>query len=498
MKPGLRRLPSEASVHMWIDRAIGWIFPSLALQGTPWYHLWQTKERKDFLFLPRVLFTLGGLGYIAHYVLFDRVMNLQPVELWFTFRMSMGALTLATAAYYFIPTLYEVRFYKIPAIVAGAICAYFQARVLVWYEGSLYLYAFAFVIVATVVLRLSIGQSLLYAGLLIAAQWDSYLEAGIDKPLLWSASIVTLVFLAFARSGYSAELQYFRANQENVENQKRIIELNIEFADRVRAFLPKEISARLFRYVDVQRMTILQAIEEVLRPRHREIACLFSDIRGFTKATQGIGDTYLDDGVIPNVKQCTEAVERSGGIPRKIGDLLFAYFDAPEANANLAHCLKAAIEVIQVNSDFNASRPGKDPINRYVLMTSGEAIVGNLGGFDSSIEITALGNPVNFLSRIDEATKQPALRQMISSKHIVIDERTARLLMAIVPGFEPEALSLRELGVTIRDFESVDQLFLYCVDDAKSHFMNLQIDGIVGTHVTDTRRVSKQIQTIRA
>ena len=304
--------------------------------------------------------------------------------------------------------------------------------------------------------------------------------------------------LCFARSGYSAELKYFRANQENIENQKRIIELNIEFADRIRAFLPKEISSRLFRYVDVQRMTILQAIEEVLRPRHRDIACLFSDIRGFTRATQGIGDTYLDDGVIPNVKQCTEAVERSGGIPRKIGDLLFAYFDAPDPHANLVRCLKAAMEIIQVNSDFNASRPEKDPINRYVLMTSGEAIVGNLGGFDSSIEITALGNPVNFLSRIDEATKQPALRKMISNKHIVIDERTARALMAIVPGFEPEALRLKDLGVTIRDFESVDHLFLYCVDEAKSRFTNSKIDGIVGTHVTDDRRTSQQIQTIRA
>ena len=77
---------------MWIDRAIAWVFPSLVLQGTPWYHLWQTKERTDFLFLPRVLFTLAGFGYFAHYVFFDRVMHLQPVEFWFTFRMSMGAL----------------------------------------------------------------------------------------------------------------------------------------------------------------------------------------------------------------------------------------------------------------------------------------------------------------------------------------------------------------------------------------------------------------------
>ena len=284
-------------------------------------------------------------------------------------------------------------------MLAGVIFCYYQARVLVSYEGGLYFYAFAFVIVATVVLRLSIAQSLVYAGALIASQWHSYLEAGIRAPLLFSATAISLIFIVFARSGYAAELKYFKANQENIENQRRIIELNIEFADRIRAFLPKEISSRLFRYVKERSITILQAIEEVLRPRHREIACLFSDIRGFTRSTEGKGDVFLDEGVIPNVKECTYAVERSGGIPRKIGDLLFAYFDQPNPQDNLVRCFKAAVDVIQVNTEFNEARPNQEPINRYVLITSGEAVVGNLGGFDSSIEITALGNPGKFIMK---------------------------------------------------------------------------------------------------
>ena len=128
-------------------------------------------------------------------------------------------------------------------------------------------------------LKLSIAQSFAYAGLLLSTQWQSYQEAEVDTPLLYSAAAISLIFVVFARSGHSAELMYFKVNQENIENQKRIIELNIEFADRIRAFLPKEISLRLFRYVEERSMTILQAIEEVLRPRHRDIACLFSDIR---------------------------------------------------------------------------------------------------------------------------------------------------------------------------------------------------------------------------
>ena len=408
-----------------LDRIISWVSPSLTLQGTPWFALWQSRERKDFLILARILFLVVAAAYVAHYLFFDPVMKLEPLEFWFQFRMSMTAAALLTALYYFIPALYEVKYYKIPAMIAGALFCYYQARVLIWYEGGLYFYAFAFVIVATVVLKLSIAQSLTYAGTLIAAQWHSYLEAGIEAPLLFSATAISLIFVVFARSGFAAELKYFKANQENIENQRKIIELNIEFADRIRAFLPKEISSRLFRYVEERRMTILQAIEEVLRPRHREIACLFSDIRGFTRATQGKGGVFLDEGVIPNVKECTYAVERSGGIPRKIGDLLFAYFDQPNPQDNLIRCFKAAVDLIQVNTEFNQARPDQEPINRYVLITSGDAVVGNLGGFDSSIEITALGNPVNFLSRIDEATKHSAIRGLITNRHIVMDKGTA-------------------------------------------------------------------------
>ena len=425
-------------------------------------------------------------------------MKLEPLEFWFQFRMSMFAIAILTTAFYFVPTLYSIRYYKVPAMIAGAIFCYFQARVLIWYEGSLYFYAFGFVIVATVALRLSIVPSLIYGSLLIGSQWASYLDAGIGVPLLFSATAITLIFIVFARSGYSAEIRYFKANQQNIENQRRIIELNIEFADRIRAFLPKEISSRLFRYVEEKHMTILQAIEEVLRPRQRDIACLFSDIRGFTRSTQGKGDVFLDEGVIPNVKECTYAVERSGGIPRKIGDLLFAYFDQPDPKDNLLRCLKAALDVVEVNNNFNSSRPAQDPINRYVLITSGEAIVGNLGGFDSSIEITALGNPVNFLSRIDEATKHPAIRHRITNRHVVMDERTAKELSIILPDFKPEQLNLTELGVQIRDFESVDRIFLYHVDPHKNRTTETQLRGLVRTDARNAHGTDQPIQAIRA
>jgi class 3 adenylate cyclase len=483
---------------MWLDRAISWIFPTITFQGAAWYPLWEAKERDGFLKLARILYPLVGAAYIAHYIFFDRVMHLEPIEFWFRFRISMAAIAWLTSAYYLSPSLYRRRYYKLPAMIAGTAFCYFQARVLVWYEDTLYFYAFGFVIVATVVLRLSVAQSLLYAGLLIGSQWTSYKEAGIETPLLFSATAISLIFVVFARSGYSAEIKYFHANQQNIANQKKIIELNIEFADRIRAFLPREISRRLFHYVEDRKMTILQAIEEVLRPRRRDIACMFSDIRGFTKSTRGLGDVYLDEGVIPNVKECTLAIERNGGIPRKIGDLLFAYFDQSSTQANLIRCFKAALDVVQANNDFNNKRVGHDPIIRYVLIASGEAIVGNLGGFDSSIEITALGNPVNLLARIDEATKAPALRELITNNHIVMDNRTADGLSAIVPEFRPQRVDLVQLGVCIRDFENVEYIWVYKAEPQNNRSTAAHLDVLVRSHVEDVRDSGGQIQSVRS
>ena len=155
--------------------------------------------------------------------------------------------------------------------------------------------------------------------------------------------------------------------------------------------------------------------------------------------------------------------------------------------------------VIQVNTEFNEARPDQEPINRYVLITSGEAVVGNLGGFDSSIEITALGNPVNFLSRIDEATKHPAIRSMITNRHIVMDEGTAMGLGAILPGFEVEHVDLASSAFTFATSKaSIGDIPLFRVRPLNAKSTNMQLRGLVSTDVTDPYGSNYKIQTVRS
>ena len=479
-----------------LDRAIRTLMPTVALEGTGWLSAWLDKDRKDFLVVARVMYPLISLAYVLHFFMFDRPMKLEPTQLWMSFRFSMAALAAVLFLLYLSPSFTATRYYKAPAMLAGLVFCYFQGRVLVWYDQSVYFYCFGFAIVATILLRSTVTKSVGYAALLLAVQWNSFHEAAIGEPLLYSATAITLIFVVFARSGYAAELRYFIAEQKNTESQRKLIELNIDFTDRLKAFLPKRISQRLSSYIERNNMTVLQAIEEVLHPKQRIVACLFSDIRGFTQSTKK-SDDFLRELVLPNVKECTRAIEENGGIPRKIGDLIFAYFDEVDPVRNLLGCIRAGLAISRIN-DVMISRPEVAPIRRHVLISTGSAMVGNLGGFDSSIEITALGNPVNFLSRVDEITKHPRIKPLLSVKDLILDTPSASILRKACPDMELRRIELPQFQVSLRDFEDVRDLWILTACELSEHRLAFAFTTVDATNERAPSVDNAEVRAFRA
>ena len=111
-----------------------------------------------------------------------------------------------------------------------------------------------------------------------ASQWPSFLQSGISKPTVVSGVVATLMFISITRSKYLSDIRFFLASQQNIDSQRRMIEMNVDFTDRIRAFLPREISTRLTERLSDNRHTVLQAVDEILTPSQRPVACLFSDI----------------------------------------------------------------------------------------------------------------------------------------------------------------------------------------------------------------------------
>lgn len=143
-----------------------------------------------------------------------------------------------------------------------------------------------------------------------------------------------------------------------------------------------------------------------------------------------------------------------------MGDLIFAYFDSPDHRQNVLHAVKSAVEISNINKELNENLPKHLRLRRFILLSSGEAIVGNISGYESAIEITAIGKPVNFLARLDEVTKVPKIRELLLDGDILVNKEMALELQKDIPGLDLECLSLSNLNVKVRDFEDTEEVYI--------------------------------------
>src|SRR5262245_54855385 len=211
-----------------LERVVYWLFPRILVHDTPYHDEWFDRERAENVRFWRGLFPVVALIYLGHYYLFDLPQGLQPPELWFQFRMTIVGLCIATTVSYFIPSVVRSPIYRLPAAITILICCYTQARTIIWYDHSQYLYAFIFVVVGTTFLRTTVLWSVCFALIALVAQWPSLRESGTPVAAAYSAAVTTLLFVITARSKYAGDVRYFLANQKYISSQKRMIEMNIE------------------------------------------------------------------------------------------------------------------------------------------------------------------------------------------------------------------------------------------------------------------------------
>jgi class 3 adenylate cyclase len=462
---------------MTFDRALFWLAPHLLLKETPYQDEWFDKERVENTRFWRFLFPAIGFVYLGHYYLFDLPQGLQPPELWFRFRMTIVALCALTTIAYFVPSIVRSSFYRMPCALTILICCYTQARTIVWYDHSQYLYALIYVVVGTTFLRTTVLASVCYGTIALVLQWPSFVESGTPVSVAIGSAVATLAFIISARATYANDVRLFVESRRFLAAQKRVIEMNIEFSDRIRAFLPKEISTRLGKYLAENRLTVLQAVDRVLAPTPRQIACLFVDL-GKLSGQQRHPNVRADSP--PKVETCSRTIEEHGGIPRKVGDLMFAYFDDVSIYSNLVRCLMAALELANGSDQHREFQDRRGP-GQNILVSTGRAIVGNIGGYESSIEITALGSPVNLLSRIREVTKTPQFSNYASNSDIVVCPNTAKLLEELQLPWRLSRLKVTELGTRIRDFEEIDSVWVFAVDTHNRRLL-LVTDNAIRQH----------------
>ena len=149
----------------------------------------------------------------------------------------------------------------------------------------------------------------------------------------------------------------------------------------------------------------------------KKIAILFSDIRGFTPFSEKL--TPYDVVFILNryFNRMVKSVEDNHGtVDNYIGDGMVAIFGLHNESDPAKYAVRAALDMCAEMDDMKPYlKPYGQDFDIGVGVHWGEAVVGDIGAGKSK-RLTAIGDAMNFASRVESANKQFQSRVLISEE----------------------------------------------------------------------------------
>ncbi len=158
----------------------------------------------------------------------------------------------------------------------------------------------------------------------------------------------------------------------------------------------------------------------------RTLTVLFSDIRGFTKLSEGLDPQALVSHLNEYYTEMTRILQEfKGTLDKYIGDAIMAFWGAPLdiPNHALLAC-KASLEMMEQLDEMNTNWPPEMNIHIGIGLNSGNMIVGNMGS-SNRMDYTIMGDNVNLGSRVEGANK-------MYTTEIIITEYTYEMVKDMV------------------------------------------------------------------
>ncbi len=148
--------------------------------------------------------------------------------------------------------------------------------------------------------------------------------------------------------------------------------------------------------------------EAMLVGDKRQLAVMFTDIRGFTTISEKLPPEQIVESLNAYFGPMVDVVQAHGGIVDKyIGDAIMAFFGAPVKHDNDAlQAVSCGFGMLEALAAFNArqSQRGKATFSVGIGINYGEVTVGNIGS-DKKMDYTVIGDMVNLASRLEGLTK---------------------------------------------------------------------------------------------
>jgi len=192
---------------------------------------------------------------------------------------------------------------------------------------------------------------------------------------------------------------------DNIELRAKIHEIN------VRKHLKQFVSEQVYKEIEASPLA--------LTPRFHEVSILFSDIRGFTKMSQGVAPetiaAFLNDSYFTPMGEI--AYKHNGTVDKHIGDSIMVVFGAPVAHSDDAvRAVRSAIAIQQKAKEIDSSLNNQDGLRLKIGIgiSTGKVFSGILGSLRKK-EFTSIGMAVNIAARLES---------MAGEGEILINEST--------------------------------------------------------------------------
>jgi len=155
--------------------------------------------------------------------------------------------------------------------------------------------------------------------------------------------------------------------------------------------------------------------ESTLKGDNRQLAVLFSDIRGFTTIAEGLPPDQIVESLNNYFSRMVDIImKRRGIVDKYIGDAIMAFFGAPVKHKDDPEAaVLAGLEMLSALKDFNRKQ-GENNAPQFTIgigINYGTVTIGNIGS-EKKMDYTVIGDMVNLASRLEGLTKiyrQPML-----------------------------------------------------------------------------------------
>jgi len=154
----------------------------------------------------------------------------------------------------------------------------------------------------------------------------------------------------------------------------------------------------------------------------RSVTCFFSDLAGFTPLSERLGERQTVQLLNRYFDRMTEVIQnRHGGYLNKfLGDGILAFFGAPVTqDDHPARAVRAALDCQQAVGELNAALSEEFgagiTLACRIGIATGDVMVGNCGS-THRMDYTAIGDTVNFSSRLESANKSFGTRILVAAE----------------------------------------------------------------------------------